>query len=65
MPFAGLGLHVVFALLCAVHVVRTRQNTYWLFVLFAFPLLGSLVYFFAVYLPNSRLQRGAMKAVSA
>lgn len=65
MPFAGLGLHIIIALLCAVHVVRTRQQLYWLFILFAFPLLGSLVYFFGVYLPNSRLERGAMKAVSA
>ncbi|QTN21480.1 hypothetical protein HZ992_14935 [Rhizobacter sp. AJA081-3] len=65
MPFAGLGLHVVIAILCAIHAIRTRQQMYWLFILFAFPLLGSLVYFFAVYMPNSRLERGAMKAVSA
>ncbi len=63
MPFLGLGLHAVLALLCAIHVVRTRQQLYWLFILFAFPLLG--VYFFAVYLPNSRLERGALRAVSA
>lgn len=65
MPFAGLGLHILLALLCAVHVVRSGQPLYWLFILFAFPLLGSLVYFFAVFLPASRLERGAMKAVSA
>jgi hypothetical protein len=65
MPFAGLGLHVVLALLCAIHVVRTRQQLYWLFILFGFPLLGSLVYLFGVYLPNSRLERSALKAVSA
>ena len=65
MPFAGLGLHVVIAVLCAIHAMRTRQQMYWLFILFAFPLLGSLVYFFAIFLPNSRLERGAMKAVSA
>ena len=65
MPFAGLGLHVVIAILCAIHAVRTRQQMYWLFILFAFPLLGSLVYFFAIYLPNSRLERGAMKAVAS
>ena len=65
MPFAGLGLHILLALFCAVHVVRTGQQLYWLFILFAFPLLGSLVYFFAVYLPDSRLQRGARRAVSA
>src|SRR5688572_18784931 len=65
MPFAGLGLHILLALLCAVHVVRAGQQLYWLFILFAFPLLGSLVYFFMVYMPNSRLERGAMKAVAA
>jgi hypothetical protein len=65
MPFAGLGLHIVIALFCAFHVVRTGQPMYWLFILFAFPLLGSIVYFVAVYLPASRLQRSAFKAASA
>lgn len=65
MPFAGLGLHILLALFCAVHVVRSGQQLYWLFILFAFPLLGSLVYFFLIYMPNSRLERGAYKAVSA
>lgn len=65
MPFVGLGLHILLALFCAYHVVRTGQQLYWLFILFAFPLLGSLVYLFAIYLPNSRLERGAVKAVSA
>lgn len=65
MPFIGIGLHVLLALLCAVHVVRSGQPLYWLFILFAFPLLGSLVYVFAVYLPNSRLDRGARRAVVA
>jgi hypothetical protein len=64
MPFAGLGLHIVLALFCAFHVVRTGQQLYWLFILFAFPLLGSLVYFFMIYLPNSRLERQASKVVS-
>lgn len=65
MPIAGLGLHILLALFCAVHVVRSGQPLYWVFILFAFPLLGSVVYLLAVYLPNSRLERGAMKAVSA
>ena len=65
MPIAGLGLHVIVALFFAVHAVRSRQQTYWLFVLFSFPLLGSVVYFLAIYLPNSRLERGAMKVVAA
>jgi hypothetical protein len=64
MPLIG-GLHILIALICAVHVVRSGQQLYWLFILFAFPLLGSLVYFFGIYLPHSRLQRGAFQAVSA
>jgi hypothetical protein len=54
MPFAGLGLHVVIAIYFAVHAMRTGQDKYWLFILFAFPLLGSLVYAFAVWLPDAR-----------
>lgn len=65
MPFAGLGLHIVLAILCAIHAVRTGQPLYWLFILFSFPLLGSLVYFLVIYLPNSRIERGTRRAVSA
>jgi hypothetical protein len=65
MPFVGLGLHMLVALFFAVHVIRTGQQMYWLMVLFSFPLLGSLVYFLAIYLPDSRLERGARKAVTA
>jgi hypothetical protein len=65
MPLAAAGLYFALAIFCAVHAVRTRQNLYWLLILFGFPLLGSLVYFFAIYLPNSRLQRQAMKTVAA
>jgi hypothetical protein len=64
MPVIGL-FHILLALYCAVHAVRSGQQLYGLFILFAFPFLGSVVYFFAILLPNSRLQRGAMKAVSA
>ncbi|AVR96409.1 tetratricopeptide repeat protein [Pseudoduganella armeniaca] len=64
MPIFGIGLHVLVALFFAVHAVRSRQQMYWLMILFAFPLLGSVVYFFGVYLPDSRLQHGARKAVA-
>ncbi len=53
MPI-GLGLHVVIALFFAVHAVRSGQDRYWLFVLFAFPLLGSIVYGLAIWLPDWR-----------
>lgn len=65
MPFLGLGLHIIVALFFAVHAMRSRQQMYWLLILFSFPLLGSIVYFLAVYLPDSRLERGARKAVVA
>jgi hypothetical protein len=61
----GIGLHVIVALFFAIHAVRTGQQIYWLLMLFSFPLLGSVVYFFAIYLPQSRLQHGARKTIAA
>ncbi|AJW44865.1 MULTISPECIES: tetratricopeptide repeat protein [Ralstonia] len=62
MSFFGIGFHVIVALFFAVHCVRSNQNMYWLFILFVFPLLGSVVYFFAIYLPEIRHSRGARVA---
>lgn len=63
--FFGFGLHVLVAIYFAIHVIRRGQNMYWLFILFAFPLLGSVVYFFAIYMPELRHSRGAMVAKRA
>jgi hypothetical protein len=58
MPFLGIGgLHVIVAIYFAIHVIRQGREMYWLFILFAFPLLGSIVYFFAIYLPSIRHHR--------
>jgi len=65
MPILGIGLHVLVAIYFAVHALRSGQPLYWLIILFSFPLLGSLAYFFAIYLPDSRLEHGARKAVRA
>ncbi|MDE2289284.1 MAG: tetratricopeptide repeat protein [Burkholderiales bacterium] len=65
MPYLGIGLHVIIAIYFAVHAVRSRQNMAWLFILFFFPGLGSLVYFFAIYLPSLRQSRGARVATRA
>lgn len=65
MPVLGLGLHVVIALFFAIHAMRNGREMYWLMILFMFPLLGSIVYFFAVYLPGTRLQHDAGKMVRA
>jgi hypothetical protein len=62
MPFLGLGVHFLIALFFAVHAVRSGRELYWLILLFSFPLLGSLVYFLAIYLPHSRLDRTIGKA---
>jgi hypothetical protein len=65
MYIFGIGIHVLVALFFAVHVIRSGQQMYWLMILFMFPGLGSAVYFIAIYLPNSRLNHGARKVVTA
>jgi hypothetical protein len=62
MPILGLGVHFLIALFFAVHAVRNGRELYWLILLFSFPLLGSVVYFLAIYLPHSRLERSLGKA---
>lgn len=64
MTIFGVGLHVLVALFFAVHAIRNGQQMYWLMILFLFPGLGSIVYFFAIYLPGSKLQHGTRKAVT-
>ena len=61
MPFIAL-VHLALAAFFAVHAVRSGRPSYWLFVLFSFPMLGSVVYFFAEYLPTIRNTRGGAKA---
>ena len=65
IPFAGLGLHVIIAAFFAIHAVRTGQQIYWLLILFLFPLMGSVVYFFSIFLPGFRLHHRARRAVTA
>jgi hypothetical protein len=54
MPTLGISVYLLAAICCAVHAVRTGRNLIWLFVLFSFPLLGSLVYFTVEWLPGLR-----------
>mgnify|MGYP002140441361 CR=1 FL=1 len=46
----GVGLHILAAIFFAIHAVRRGRELYWLLILFMFPLFGSVVYFFAIYL---------------
>src|ERR1700757_2431619 len=63
MPF-GIGLHILVAICFAVHVIRTGQDRYWLFLLFIAPFLGSIVYAIAIWLPGMRRSRGARQVAS-
>jgi hypothetical protein len=63
MP-VGIGLHVLIAIFFAVHVIRTGQDKYWLWILFAFPFLGSIVYGVAIWLPAARHSRQGRQVVS-
>ncbi len=65
MPFLGIGLHLLVAIFFAVHAMRNGKQMYWLFILFMFPLLGSIVYFIAEYLPEMRNSRGGRKVAGA
>jgi hypothetical protein len=64
MPILAIA-HLLVVLYFGVHAIRTGRNMYWLMVLFLFPVLGCLVYFFAEYLPEMRHSRIALKATSA
>lgn len=63
MPLTAIGLHVLIASLCAAHWLRNRQQPYWLWVVFGFPVLGSLIYLLAVALPDAELDRHARRAL--
>jgi hypothetical protein len=64
MAILGIA-HILIAIFFAVHAIRSGQQLYWVVILFMFPALGSLVYFFAIFLPNSKLDHGARKVVKA
>lgn len=60
------GLSVILSVLCIVHVIRTGQTTTWIWVLailFSFPLIGPLVYFCAIILPDLMGSRSGRRAV--
>lgn len=62
MPIIAV-VHLAFAIFFAVHAMRTGRPMYWLFILLAFPMLGSIVYFLAEYLPGMRNTRDGAKAI--
>jgi hypothetical protein len=51
------------AIFFAVHAVKNRKERHWLMVIFVFPVLGSVVYFFAEYIRDFRYTSGGRRAV--
>jgi hypothetical protein len=64
MPLLGI-LHIAVAVFFAVHALRTGRNMFWLLVLLMFPFLGSLIYFFAEFLPDLRHSHTGRKSARA
>lgn len=68
MPIFGISLHIIVAIFFAIHAIRSGRELYWLLILFMFPLLGSVVYFFAIFLPEFKstyhVQKGLYKAAN-
>lgn len=64
MPLFAV-LDILIAVYFGVHAIRTGRNMYWLMILLMAPFLGSLIYFFAEYLPEVRHSAIARKAVGA
>lgn len=50
--FPAIGLSLIFSIALCVHVVRTHQQMYWLWIILAFQPLGGLVYLLAVIAPE-------------
>jgi hypothetical protein len=50
--FASLGLMIAVQVALCIHVVRTGQQMYWMWIIIAFGPVGSLVYVFAVLAPD-------------
>jgi len=61
VPILGF-LDIAIAIFFAVHAVRTGRQMYWVFILIIAPFLGSLIYFFAEYLPEVRHSSVARKS---
>ena len=49
------ALEILIKVYFGIHVVKTGRDRYWLWIIIFFPGIGSLIYFFAEYLPD--LQR--------
>lgn len=51
LPLPLIGLSFLIAIILCVHVVRTGQQMYWLWIILAFQPIGGIVYFVAIIAP--------------
>lgn len=63
MPIIILAGYVV-SVLCAVHVVRSGRELYWIVLLLMAPWLGAIIYTLAVILPGQATHRRRRQAVN-
>ncbi|TBU97172.1 tetratricopeptide repeat protein [Phytopseudomonas dryadis] len=63
MPLLAL-LVLACQITCGLHVVRTDQERYWLYLIIALPGLGCLIYFLGIMLPDLLGSRRGRRAIS-
>ena len=64
--FRLYGLTILCTVACVIHVIKTHQNTTWIWVLMllnSIPFVGPLVYFCMIVLPDLMGSRGGRRAV--
>jgi hypothetical protein len=57
MVLTGLIVHLTAAVFLSLHVIYSRRSLHWLPALFLLPLLASVYYLLAVYLPEARFEQ--------
>jgi hypothetical protein len=60
MPIIAVVV-LVLQISVVVHALRTGRPYWWIFVIMAFPLIGTLIYLFVEILPGSRQERAVIK----
>jgi hypothetical protein len=65
LSLAPFGLLLIFSIVLCVHVVRTGQPMYWLWIILMFQGIGGLIYFIAVIVPELAGGRTARRIGSA
>jgi hypothetical protein len=63
MPLLGI-LILIAEITCAVHVVRTGRQYYWIYIIIGVPVIGIAAYFFAEIMPELMQTRTARQAAS-